>query len=255
MSENKPRANGAAAAAGPVLPPLYASLDPLTAERHAGLRIRDAGFGFAAQATSVPLVIEEFAVAARTLPIVFGAQAPHLPVALTGLSAGSNLFVGEDGQWKPGAYVPAYLRRVPFFLVRAAPGSDQLVLCIDTRAPQASTTEGAPLFDAEGKATPQLDRALAFTRSVEEGMQRARGVTERLNQLGLLKPAVVQFAHHGKPLRVDGFFAVDRPTLAALPPDQLVELRDKGWLEPIYAHLLSIGGLPGLAREAAAPGP
>jgi hypothetical protein len=252
MSEHTPLANGAAVAA-PVLPPLYKALDPLAAERHARLRVRDAGFGFAAQASAIPLSAEEFTVAARTLPIVFGAQAPHLPVALTGLASGSNLYVTERGGWKPGAYVPAYLRRVPFFLVRSAPGSDQLVLCIDTQAPQVSETEGEPLFDAAGKATPLVDRVLAFTRTVEEGMLRTRAITERLSQLGLLKPAVVEFPHHGKPLRVDGFFAVDRPALAALPADQFVELRDKGWLEPIYAHLLSIGGLPELAREMATP--
>ncbi|TDH60223.1 hypothetical protein E2C06_23115 [Dankookia rubra] len=255
MPETPPLANGAAvAAAAPALPPLYGALDPLTPERHAGLRVRDAGFGFAAQASAIPLVAEEFAIAARTLPIVFGAQAPHLPVALTGLAPGSNLYVNEQGAWRPGAYVPAYLRRVPFFLVRTAPGSDQLVLCIDPGAPQVSRTEGEPLFDAAGKATPLLDRVLAFTRSVEEGMLRTRGITERLHQLGLLKPAVVQFPHHGKPLRVDGFFAVDRPALAALPAEQFLELRDKGWLEPIHAHLLSIGGLPDLARDLATPG-
>ncbi|WP_431271434.1 SapC family protein [Dankookia sp. P2] len=175
-------------------------------------------------------------------------------MALCGLAAGSNLYVDERGGWKPGAYVPAYLRRVPFFLVRSAPGSDQLVLCIDPQAPQVSRTEGEALFDAAGKPTPQLEQALAFTRSVEEGMLRTRGITERLNQLGLLKPAVVEFPHHGKPLRVDGFFAVDRPALAALPPEQFLELREKGWLEPIYAHLLSVGGLPELARDVAPPG-
>lgn len=251
MSQNVPVAQDATA--GQVLPPLYRSLDPLTPERHARLRVRDAGYGFAATANAVPLAAEEFPIAARTLPIVFGAQPPHLPVALTGLAAGTNLYVTEGGTWKPGAYVPAYLRRMPFFLVRAAPESDQLVLCIDSRAPQVSEAEGERLFDAEGRPTRQLERALAFTRSVEEAILRTRALTERLNQLGLLKPAVVQFPHHGKPLRVDGFFAVDRPTLAALPMEQLAELRDKGWLEAIYAHLLSIGGLPELARGIAAP--
>jgi hypothetical protein len=252
MPENTPVANGAAAA-GPVLPPLYRSLEPLTPERHPRLRVRDAGYGFAAQASAIPLVAEEFGIAARTLPIVFGAHAPHLPVALTGLAPGTNLYVTESGSWKPGAYVPAYLRRVPFFLARTAPTAEQLVLCIDTQAPQVGETEGAPLFDAAGKPTPLLDRVLAFTKSVEEAMLRTRGFMERLNQLGLLKPAVVQFPHHGKPLRVDGFFAVDRPALAALPAEQFIELRDKGWLEPIYAHLLSIGGMPDLARDIATP--
>ena len=239
--------NGAAASA-PVLPPLYRQLEGLTAERHAALRLREAGYGFAAAANAVPLAAEECAIAARSLAIVFAAQAPHMPVALTGLTAGNNLFVDSGGAWKIGAYVPAYLRRYPFFLLRVAEGSEELALCIDPSAPQVSDSLGEPLFTADGKPAPQLERAFAFTKSVEEAMLRTRAMTQRLAELGLLKPSVVQFEQHGKPVRIDGFFAVDRPTLAALPPEQLAELRDRGWLEVIYAHLLSIGGIPDLAR-------
>ncbi len=239
--------NGAAAVM-PVLPPLYGSLEGLTAERHAGLRLRDAGFGFAAGASAVPLAAEEFVIAARSLPIVFSAQAPHMPVVITGLAAGTNLYVDSGGAWKIGAYVPAYLRRFPFFLLRTAPDSEELALCIDPTAPQVSTTVGEPLFGPDGKPAPRLEQAFAFTRSVEEAMLRTRGLSLRLAELGLLKPSVVQFDHHGKPMRIDGFFAVDRPALAALPAEQLAELRDRGWLEVIYAHLLSVGGIPELAK-------
>ncbi|MDO9708711.1 SapC family protein [Paracraurococcus lichenis] len=252
MSDTRPMVDGVASAP-PALPPLYRSLEPLTPERHGALRVRDAGYAFAAAANAVPLAADEFPAAARTLPIVFGAQAPHLPVALTGLAAGSNLYVQADGTWRPGAYIPAYLRRMPFFLVRAAPGSEQLVLCLDTRAPQVSGTEGEPLFTEEGKPTPQLEQALAFTRMVEEGILRTRAITEGLNGLGLLKAAQVEVPHHGKPLRIDGFFAVDRSALMALPAGQLAELRDKGWLEVVYAHLFSLGSLADLARDLAAP--
>jgi hypothetical protein len=239
--------NGAAATA-PTLPPLYRQLEGLTAERHGALRLRDAGYGFAAAASAVPLAAEEFTIAARSLAIVFAAQAPHMPVALTGLTAGTNLFVDSGGAWKIGAYVPAYLRRYPFFLLRVAQESDELALCIDPGAPQVSDTMGEPLFTADGKPAPQLERAFAFTKSVEEAMLRTRSMTQRLAELGLLKSSVVQFEQHGKPVRIDGFFAVDRPTLAALPSEQLAELRDRGWLEVIYAHLLSISGIPDLAR-------
>lgn len=253
MSDHPPFANGAAAT-GPSLPPLYSTLDPLTAERHGKLRIRHNGFAFAAQASAIPLMVGEFSIAARTLPIVFGAQAPHMPVALTGLAPGHNFYVSEAGTWRSGAYVPAYLRRVPFLLVRAGAETNQLVLCIDTKASHLSETEGEPLFDAEGKATPLIEQTLQFARSVEDGIQQTRGFAEKMNQLGLLQPGVVEFPHHGKPLRVDGFFAVDRKALAALPAEVFMDLRDKGWLDPIYAHLLSIGGLPELARDLAPQG-
>jgi hypothetical protein len=255
MSDPHAAPNGSAAPAAPTppaptLPTLYSALEPVSAQRHGRLRIREAGFAFAREATAVPLAAEEFVAAARTLPIVFAAQAPHLPVAVTGLAAGHSLYVGEDGQWRHGAYVPAYLRRHPFFLVRATAESDQLVLCLDPKAPQLSETEGDALFAEDGKATLALERALAFCRSVEEAALRTRAMSEGLAEAGLLKPAVVQFEQAGRPIRVDGFYAVDRAALMAVPPEKLKDMRDRGWLEVVYAHLLSIGGLSSLAAEA-----
>ena len=57
--------NGAAGApqVGPALPPLYQGLEPLTVERHGGLRLRDVGFTFAADAPAIPLTAEEFTAA------------------------------------------------------------------------------------------------------------------------------------------------------------------------------------------------
>jgi len=254
-----PQPNGPTEAAPP-LPPLYRALEPLTAQRHGTLRLRHAGYRFAAEANAVPLAAEEFVVAARSMPIVFAAQAPHMPVALTGLAAGQNLYVEPDGSWRRGAYIPAYLRRHPFFLMRTAPGSEELALCLDPSAPQLGPAEGEALFTEGGKPGPVVERALTFTRGVEEAMLRTRSMAQGLAKLGLLKPSVVQFQHGAKPFRVDGFFAVDRPALQALAPEKLAELRDRSWLEAIYAHLLSIGGLPELARDVrpasgpAAPG-
>jgi hypothetical protein len=244
-----PIAGNGHADAAPGLPPLYGALEAITKERHAALRLRDAGFGFAATTTAVPLAAEEFVAAARSLPIVFGAQAPHLPVALCGLTPGQNLYVDAAGAWRRGAYVPAYLRRYPFFLLRVAPGSEELALCLDPQAPQFGQAGGEPLFLPEGKPAPALERAMAFARGMEEAMFKTRAMAEGLAELGLLKASVVQFEHQGKPLRVDGFFAVDRPALAALPAERLVMLRDRGWLEAIHAHLLSMGGLPELAQD------
>jgi hypothetical protein len=239
-------------APAPLLPPLYASLEPLTAQRHADLRVREGGYGFAANISAIPLAIEEFAVAGRWYPIVFTAQAPHMPVAIVGLTPDTNTHVGANGQWEAGKYVPAYLRRFPFFLVRVAEGSDELALCIDPAAPQFSTTEGEALFGADAKPTPMLDRAFTFCKGMEAAMQKTRAMADMLAGLNLLQPAAVQFEQNGKPMKIDGFHAIQRETFAALPAEKLAELRDNGGLELIYAHLLSIGGLPELAAKLSA---
>ena len=239
----------AAAPTAPVLPPLYKALEPLAIERHGKLKLRDAGFAFASRMHAVPLAAEEFIAACRSMPIVFTATAPHVPLALCGLQAGHNHFVSAEGKWQEGSYIPASLRRYPFFLVRVAPESQQLVLCVDPQAPQVSATAGDDMFTADGKGSPLLDRAFNFTKSVEEAMVKTRLMAEGLAELGLLKASVVQFQQQEKPMRVDGFFAVDRAALAALTAEQLVTLRDRGWLEAIYAHLMSIGGMGELARD------
>ncbi len=233
----------------PVLPPLYKALEALTPERHGKLKLHNAGYAFAAAINAVPLAAEEFTTAMRTMPIVFTAQAPHVPLGLCGLQAGHNHFVNADGTWHEGSYIPAYLRRFPFFLVRVSPESQQLVLCLDPQAPQVSATEGEDMFTADGKPSAMLDRSFTFTKAVEEAMLRTRVMAEGLAEMGLLKASVVQFQHKGQPMRVDGFFAVDRQALAALSPEQLATLRDRGWLEAVYAHLLSISGMSDLARD------
>lgn len=226
-----------------LLPILYSGLEPLDAARHAALRLRDAGHGFAGRLSSIPLAVDEFALAGRRMPLVFAAEAPHMPVALTSLAPERNGFVDPEGIWQSGCYVPAYLRRYPFLLVRAAADTDQLVLCIDPAAPQLSSSEGEPLFEAEGKPSPLATKAFEFTRSVEAAFRKTQEFAEGLLLMGLLQPAVIQFDHAGKPFRVDGFHAVERERLMKLTGEQLTTLRDKGWLEAIHAHLLSLTGI------------
>ncbi|MBB3897676.1 SapC family protein [Roseococcus suduntuyensis] len=234
------------------LPPLYGGLVPLNQMQHAQWRVRDVGFGFAAGIPAVPLALEEFPLAARHMGVVFATGAPHMPLAILGGGPGRNLFINEAGQWRDGVYVPAYLRRYPFLLARTAPGSEELALCLDPGAPQFSEAEGEPLFDAEGKPTAMASRAFEFTRAVEGSFLRTQEFVAALAELKLLGPAAVQFEQGGRNLRVDGFHAVQREAFNALTGEQLVMLRDKGWLEAIHAHLFSVAALPSIVQQAAA---
>lgn len=231
------------------MPPLYGRLEPLTVEAHRLLRIKDAGFGFAATLSAVPLAAEEFIPAARHLAIVFAAEAPHMPVAITGLKPGTNLMVDGEGRWRADTYAPAYLRRFPFFLVRVKEGADEMALCLDPTAPQMVEEGGEALFDAAGQPTDAARRAFDFTRAVEQAFVKTREMAAGLAAMGLLAPATVEFQKDGKPIRIDGFHAVQREALAKLSPEQLAELRDKGWLDAVYAHLFSMGAIPELAAR------
>lgn len=236
----------------PLLPPLYGALTPLSHMQHGQWRARDVGFGFAAGVPAVPLALEEFALAARHMGVVFATQAPHMPLAILGAGPERNLFINAAGQWREGSYVPAYLRRYPFLLARVNAGSEELALCLDPGAPQFSDTEGEPLFDAEAKPTAMATRAFEFTRAVEFSFLRTQEFVAALAELNLLGPAAVQFEQGGRSMRVDGFHAIQREAFNALTGAQLVMLRDKGWLEPIHAHLFSVAALPAIVQQAAA---
>lgn len=229
-------------------PVLYGGVEPLDSRRHRGLRLGDAGQGFARGANSIPVAAEEFMLAARQMPIVFATEAPHMPLALLRLAGTANHFIDGAGAWRPGSYMPAYLRRYPFLVVQAAADTEQFVLCVDPTAPQLSTGDGEALFDAAGAPAPIALRAFDFARDVEGAFRRTREMTEALLGMGLLQPAAIQFDHHGVPFRVDGFHAIDRERLMSLTGEQLVLLRDKGWLEPIHAHLLSLNGIAEFKR-------
>ena len=102
------------------LPPLYQALTPLTAEHHGNLGLAERqDYSFAANSNSFPLAIDEFAAAQRQYPILFTTGSSPMPAALLSVEPGTNPYVGSDGTWKSAAYVPAYLRRYPFMLVRA----------------------------------------------------------------------------------------------------------------------------------------
>src|SRR3546814_20501679 len=73
----------------------------------------DGPFAFAKEGHAIPLTVGEFPLAAVTGPIIFVGE-DKLPIAVMGLNGGANMFVGENGLFEPGVYIPAYVRRYPF---------------------------------------------------------------------------------------------------------------------------------------------
>src|SRR6202167_3688090 len=109
-----PPPNGAAE----TLPMFYKSPRPLDRARDGKLRVsRPTHFRFAANTNAVPLLIDEFPMAAAYYPIVFAAGNSPVPAAVVGLKNDNNLFLDREGRWLNGAYLPAYVRRYPFILL------------------------------------------------------------------------------------------------------------------------------------------
>src|SRR6516164_2928685 len=129
------------------LPIFYSRPRPLDATGDRGLSLQPVtDFGFARATNSVLLGAAEYPRAMRSYPIVFTSSEPRVAVAVLGLEGNENLFVGADGKWRHGDYIPAYVRRYPFIFLEQ-PGRSELTLCVDEASGLLTQSGEYPLFD------------------------------------------------------------------------------------------------------------
>lgn len=232
------------------LPLLYRALTPLAAERHERLAITEArSFDFASEASAIPLTVDEFPQAMRAYPIVIADGEHPVPVALVGLKAGRNEHVDAAGAWTPGAYIPAYVRRYPFCLLKESQASGRNILCADlssvllTEAPGAGT-----LLFADGKPSERLRAILDFCNRFEAAMERTRAVMREAKELGLIAPSAVTVTRGERSLRVEGFSIVVEERVRELADDTLAGLARRGVLGLFAAHQLSTMNFSGFGK-------
>jgi hypothetical protein len=244
----------------------YSKPEPLSRELHSkiGLRRVDKPFGFAAKTNVVPLTVGEFPVASLSYPIIFAGER-YQPLAVMGLGQGQNLFVGEDGAFEIGAYIPAYIRRYPFVLANDQ-NRGQLIVCIDRASTLLGEDCAAPFFDEKGEATEYTTGCIQFCNDFETEGRRTEAFVNLLKELDLfeVKRATMTPANPdgtpGEPQPLAEYFAVSEEKLRALPAEKLHELVGNGAVAQIYAHLTSLIGWDRLvaltlARAPAAPSP
>jgi len=235
-----------AAFSGNVL--FYAKPEPLSRELHGkiGLRQMDRPFGFASGTNVVPLTVGEFGVAALSYPIIFAGDR-YQPLAVMGIRQGSNLFVGEDGSFAVGAYIPAYIRRYPFVLANDQ-NRGQLVVCIDRGASMLGEDYDLPFFNEAGEPTDYTNGCIQFCNDFENEGRRTEAFVSLLKELDVFEVARSTYT----PTNPDGsrgvaepiaeYFAVSEAKVKALPAEKLAELAVNGALPQIYAHMISLMG-------------
>jgi hypothetical protein len=236
-------------------PVFYRAPQPLSSERHVNFAVRrDAHYGFAARANSVPLNAAEFPLAARHYPILFSGGEPAVGIALLGLRDHQNLFVGADGAWEDGAYVPAYIRRYPFIFMAA--GEDgRYILCLDEQAEVLTDAKnGQPLF-VDGQPSDVTTRALEFCKAYQQQSDYTRQLGGLLAKHGLLTANRANVSlKTGESLALGGFRMIDAKALDTLDDAAFLELRRAGALPLIYAQIFSTSNWTALAARDAARG-
>jgi hypothetical protein len=233
---------------------IYDEVVPVTREQHGKFSLKQGNFEFARETNSVPVVAQEFAVAAMSYAIVFGQAADGvIPAAVLGVRDKENAFVAADGSWS-APYIPAFIRRYPFIFGTNQAAPDTLTLMVDESCPTFNKSgKGEMLFDSDGEQTVFLKNVLAFLGEYQAQTQVTAGFTRTLSDLGLLEPAEAHLPLPSDPeRRLRGFLIVSRDKLRALPGDKLAELNQSGALELIYLHIFSLMNLTRLQEKMTA---
>ncbi|MFA7624365.1 MAG: SapC family protein [Pusillimonas sp.] len=207
-------------------------------ERHAGKRwVRYASYAFASTDAVAPLVIQELPKACMMMPLGFVAvEDSFMPVAVQGLTPGTNLLVAADGRWLAG-YVPAAYRSYPFALANTPDGQQVLTVIEDSGL--LSDTDGELFFDEDNQPSQAVKDVLNFLEQVSVNRQATRQACAALQKHNLIKPWPINLDTESGRQAVEGLYTIDEAALNQVSAEALHELRDASALLVAYCQILS----------------
>ena len=222
----------------------YASrIVPFDAHTHAGLGENQSQLScFMATRNSVEINLTEFFYASRFYPMVFvkNQQDTIQTCVVTGLRQAENLFLDGQGNWQKYAYVPACIRRFPFYSadMNGSQQSDKHMIMVDELGLCESEN---PFFDCSGKSTDKWKRMQTFISEYISAQELTLAFSAKIEALGLLEAFEAQInpQMQGR-MQITGMFRISEDRLNQLAPQVLKDLMKQGELSRIYAHLISL---------------
>jgi len=237
--------------AGANLPLFHSKPRAVLAERHGSMSLTPTSdFSFAATTNSVPVVATELPMVCKHYPILFTDGAQPQMVALLGLRASENLMVDDKGNWTPGTYVPAYIRRYPFIFFENEEKS-QYTLCVDEDAKTVVEGTENPFF-VDGEPSKMTQSALDFCRDYQAHYAATAEFLKAVTEAGLLveNRADATLAD-GRKLSLSGFKVIDETKFNELDDETFLAWRKRGWVHLVYCHFISNGNWSTLVERAA----
>jgi len=211
----------------------------LNAEAHRHLRMRAKS---AASPHFVQIVVNEFAAAAASCPILFTKE------AATGQFYAAALFGFKPAEsflpqiLERGGFNPFNLQRDGFFIS----GDD---IAIDLDNPRFSETEGEPLFDPSQQPNACLRQIQRVLGQLQAGMEMTQAFIRELTGLKLIEPIDVQLNFTGgERISLEGLYTVSLDRLRELDDSSGLRLLRSGYLQLAYTMNASLKQLPILAH-------
>lgn len=224
---------------------------PVSISRHKSLRWANFdSYAFAAKDTVCPVVMSEMPKAAAELPLAFIQQGDDfIPVAVLGLTANTNAFVGADGLWQQ-AYVPAQYRGYPFLIAPTEDGEQ--LFCVNETSDLVGPDKNQLFFNDNDELSLELQRIFDFWVQVEANRVQTHTFTAILKEYDLLEPWEISVENEeGGSYQVTGLYRINEQRLNSLPDDHFLAVRTSGVLPMVYCQLFSMQHLSTVAQKAA----
>lgn len=231
---------------------------PLNKDIHGSMKIAPVkDLNYAKTAHFARVVLPEFVRAASTCPVVFfenkEAETFH-PGVMLGLEPGKNLFVNDAGEWGV-PFVPATIRQYPFAHTSMDDQPDRWVLLFDEDSGLVNEEEGDDLFDENGEQTETLTTIMQFMAELQGAEIATKEFCEFLKEKSLITPLNLQIPRGGGMQTIGDVYGINEQRLNDLSDASFLELKKRGYLALIYAHLFSLGQMDRLvALEALSDG-
>lgn len=224
----------------------------VTADKHGDWKVRpNCALDIVAKQHVLSLKVSEVGKAATAFPVFFNKIADTREWVISGmmsLEPNTNSFI-VDGFWD-AQYEPIALQTYPFYLMKSPADDKSFCVGIDEANDAFSQTDGEPLFANDLTASPYLSQITTLLEDDLKNDVLTFRFTKQLEELGLLKALDLKVHYQDSTVNsLNGLFTVDEKKFQTLPIKDLEGLRDKGYLAPIYAMLISIFQLNGLVRR------
>lgn len=221
---------------------MFKKLVPVNRERHLATKVMPAtGFDFANNFHIASVMVHEFVRASAIYPIVFLEDKDSdefRPVVLLGLDSGENLFVDSTGKWN-ASYVPAIIRRYPFALAKGTE-EGQYTVCIDEESSLVSETSGEALFNEQGEATQIIENVKRYLGELQQMEAFSRQFAQFFAEHNMFTPLNMRVRQQEQVKNITGCYVINEERINNLSNERFLELREKRYLAPMYAHLNSL---------------
>jgi len=219
------------------------NITALNNELHRDIRIkRSNDFSRFSQQHLVPITVQDFTALASEFPIIFVKNAEtgqFTPVAMMGIKEGVNLYCQETTY--PAAVFPKGFLNAPLSLAKLNKDSDDATVLIDLDSPLIDE-QGEALFNEAGEKTKFFESYSQHLLDVAEFTIQTQAITQFFanEKLFVQQTLTVTVDKQGGKQSISGAYIINEEALNALDDSRFIELKTKGLLPLIYAHLNSL---------------